>query len=66
MIIDTPPLHAVVDAAVIAAEADDTVLVVREGLVARGSVRSSYDQLRKAGAHVLGTVVNCDSSRAGA
>lgn len=65
VIVDTPPLHAVVDAAVIAAAAGDAVLVVREGRAARGDVRSSYDQLRKAGAHVLGTVVNYDSSRVG-
>lgn len=57
--IDTPPVGTFVDAAVIAHAVDATLLVVREGFTERASVESACDQLRKAGANVVGTVMNC-------
>ena len=59
VVIDTPPVGTFVDAAVIAQVADATLLVVREGFTERASVESASDQLRKAGANVVGTVMNC-------
>ena len=62
MVIDTPPVGTFVDAAVIAQVADATLLVVREGFTERASVESASDQLRKAGANIVGTVMNCCDS----
>ena len=58
MVLDTPPLTAFIDAAVIASIADGTLLVVRRNFVRRDEVLSAYDQLKKAEANVLGTVLN--------
>lgn len=63
VVIDTPPLQAVIDAAIIAAEADATVLVVREGFTQRNDLRAAYAQLEQAGAHVLGCVMNSTADR---
>lgn len=59
VIIDTPPLSAFVDAAVAAQGADATLLVVRDGYTRREAVLAAYDQLKRAGANVVGTVLNC-------
>lgn len=59
VIIDTPPLTAFVDAAVISQVTDATLLVVREGYVKRKDVLAAYDQLEKADANVIGAVMNC-------
>lgn len=58
VILDTPPLTAFIDAAVTASIADGTLLVVRRNFVRRDEVLSAYDQLKKAEANVLGTVLN--------
>lgn len=58
VILDTPPLSAFIDAAVTASIADGTLLVVRRNFVRRDEVLSAYDQLKKAEANVLGTVLN--------
>ena len=36
-----------------------TLLVVREGFVERASVQKAAEQLRAAGANLVGTVMNC-------
>ncbi|WP_419044178.1 CpsD/CapB family tyrosine-protein kinase [Enorma massiliensis] len=62
VIFDTPPVGTFVDAAVIAAQADATVLVVRERFVKRADLHNAYDQLKKADAHVIGVAMNmCES-----
>lgn len=62
VIFDTPPVGTFVDAAVIAAQADATVLVVRERFVKRADLQNAYDQLKKADAHVIGVAMNmCES-----
>ena len=64
VIFDTPPLSTFVDAAVLGSVADGTLLVVREDFVKREDLISSYDQLRKAEANVIGAVLNyCDTKR---
>ena len=63
VIYDTPPVGTFVDAAIVSAIADGTALVVRENFVKRQGVQQAYDQLEKAGANVLGVVMNfCDVS----
>ncbi|MEG0302019.1 MAG: CpsD/CapB family tyrosine-protein kinase [Gordonibacter sp.] len=62
VIIDTPPVGAFVDAAVVSSRVDATIMVVRQRFVRRSSVKQAVDQLEKAGAYLVGTVVSfCDS-----
>lgn len=58
VIVDTPPVNTFVDAAVVASLTDATVLVVRQNFTRREDVRASYTQLKQAGAHVIGTILN--------
>ena len=58
VIFDTPPTLPVSDAAVLALEADAVLLVVEAGRTRRGAVRRSMESLNRAGAHMLGAVLN--------
>lgn len=58
VVIDTPPVGTFVDAAIIAALADATALVVRERFVKRTELQNAYDQLKKADANVIGVIMN--------
>lgn len=58
VIFDTPPVGTFVDAAVIAAVVDATVVVVRENYVKRRELVGAFDQLQKAEANVIGVVLN--------
>lgn len=58
VVIDTPPVGTFVDAAIIAALADATALVVRERFVKRVELQNAYDQLKKADANVIGVIMN--------
>ena len=58
VIFDTPPLGALIDAAHIAALADGTVLVIRQGQVEKRAAKDVLEQLKKANANVLGAVLN--------
>ena len=58
IIIDTPPLGSVIDAAVIANECDGSILVVKSGEISRRFARKIVDQLRMADCPVLGAVLN--------
>lgn len=59
VVIDTPPVGTFVDAAVISSVVEDTVLVVRQDFSKRNEILDACDQLKKAGAHLVGTVLNC-------
>ena len=58
VVMDTPPLGAFVDAAVLGSVADATVLVVRQNFVRRDDMVASFTQLKQADANVIGTVLN--------
>lgn len=58
VIFDTPPVSAFVDAAVLSALVDATVLVVRENFTKRQDILDAYEQLKKAEANVIGVVMN--------
>lgn len=58
VIIDTPPLGSVIDAAVIASHTDGTVLVVKARGTNYRSVQRVKEQLEKANAKLLGVVLN--------
>lgn len=58
VVLDTPPLLATADAAVLAARVDGVLMVVRAGVTERQPARDVADQLRSVDAHVLGVVLN--------
>jgi polysaccharide biosynthesis transport protein len=58
MVIDTPPLLAVTDAAVIAKVVDGTLMVVRADQADRVAVATAMEQLRQIDATLLGVILN--------
>lgn len=58
VIIDTPPLGEIIDAAEIAKSCDGTVIVVRYDKVHRQELVNVKDQLDQTGCPILGTVLN--------
>lgn len=58
VIVDTPPLGAVIDAAVVASKCDGTVLVMRDGMVRNHQAQEVLMQLKKSNCRVLGVVRN--------
>ncbi len=58
VIYDTPPVGTFVDGAIVSTICDATALVVRENFVKRQGVKQAYDQLEKAGANIVGVVMN--------
>jgi tyrosine-protein kinase Etk/Wzc len=58
VIVDTPPLLAVADAAIIANIAGATVLVMRAGAHTERHISASLKKLHRARAHVIGGVMN--------
>ena len=58
IIVDSPPLLSVSDAALWAGKADGVLLVVRYGAVSCGQVSNAVDALRVAKAPLLGVVMN--------
>ncbi len=58
VIVDTPPVNIITDAAVLAANADGVVLVARSGVTAGPALAYALEQLRQVRAEVLGVVLN--------
>ena len=58
IIIDSPPASIVVDAQIVAALADVTMMVVAWGQTSRKSVQNAVHSLRAAGASVAGVIFN--------
>ena len=58
VLIDTPPVELVSDAAIVANKADGVLLVVDAQDTRKSSVRKSIRNLEAVGANVLGTVMN--------
>lgn len=58
IIIDTPPVLAAADAAVLGAIVDGVILVVRVGVTDRRAAKRSLERLQIVGSRVLGTVLN--------
>ncbi len=59
VVVDTPPLSSFIDAALVAAKTDATVVVVRSGAVDKKTLLGTMAQLEKANANVVGAVLNC-------
>lgn len=58
VIFDTLPLASFIEGALVAANADATIVVVRAGYTPQRAIVGSLDQLEKANANVIGTVLN--------
>jgi Mrp family chromosome partitioning ATPase len=58
VIFDTPPVGAVTDAVVLAAQCDGVIMVVERGRTDVTSIRRAADKLRDVHANVLGVVLN--------
>jgi tyrosine-protein kinase Etk/Wzc len=65
VIVDTPPLLAVADAAIVANIAGSTVLVMRSGAHTERNVAEALKKLRRARARVVGGVMNAVSVKTG-
>ncbi len=58
VIIDTPPVMAVTDAAALAPKMDGVIIVVRPGATKLAQTRHTVETLRRGGANILGVVLN--------
>ena len=64
IVVDSPPLQAVTDAAVLSASLDGALLVIHSGRTRRGAVRQAREALDRVGARVLGAALNRVANRA--
>ncbi len=58
IIIDTPPLGVVIDAAVIASYCDGAMMVISDRKVPRSMALNVKEQLEKSGCKILGAIIN--------
>lgn len=58
VIIDSPPIGLVIDAAIIAQKCDATILVTEAGAIKRRFVLKAKDQMVQSGAQFLGIILN--------
>jgi len=58
VIIDTPPVMAVTDAATLATKVDGVLVVIKPGATKLAACKQTIEQLRLVGANVLGVVLN--------
>ena len=58
IIIDSPPITAVTDAAILAKAVDGVVMVIRAGQTVREVAKNSVHQLQSVGGNILGAVLN--------
>lgn len=58
IIIDTPPIGSVIDAAVVAEECDGVILVIASGEISYRAVQTTKMQMEKSNCKILGAVLN--------
>ena len=58
IIIDSPPLMAVTDSAVLAHRVDGVLLVIKPGTTKTAAAKQALEQLQRVGANVIGVVLN--------
>ena len=58
ILVDTPPIGTIIDAAVVAAHVDGAILVVESEAVSYRVAQRAMDQLRMSGCEVIGGVLN--------
>ena len=57
VIIDLPPLSSVIDSAIIASQTDGTIIIIEANAVGKKNAKMMIEQLEKANANILGTVL---------
>jgi polysaccharide biosynthesis transport protein len=65
IVIDTPPVFAAADAAIVGPLTDATIFVVRAGQTGRDAAQQAYQQLIGVGARVVGAVLNDPTGESG-
>lgn len=65
VVLDVPPLLSVTDTQILAANVDGVILVVRQGVAQRASVKRATELLNMVHANVLGYVLNDVTSKSG-
>jgi len=58
IVIDSPPIMAVTDSAVLAPKVDGVLLIVKPGSTHMMAAKQAVEQLRRVGANILGVVLN--------
>ncbi len=58
IILDTPSVNSVIDASILSAKADGTIMVISSGKTSHKNFSQAKDQLTQANANILGVVVN--------
>lgn len=58
VVVDTPPLNVMADAAAVTSKVDGVVVVARGGLTDRAALEFTLERLRRIGAHTAGIVLN--------
>jgi len=58
IILDAPPVNTVSDGRLLSSKTDGVILVVPQGIAEKGSVMHAVEQLKKAHANILGTILN--------
>ena len=58
VIVDTPPIGNVIDAAVVAKQCDGTILVIAADRISKGDAIAVTEQMRAANENILGVVLN--------
>ena len=58
IIIDSPPLGLVIDAAIVAPYCDGAIMVLSPGVIKTADAREVKEQLKKSGCKILGAVIN--------
>jgi non-specific protein-tyrosine kinase len=58
ILIDSPPINPVTDAAVLAQSVDGVLLVVDAGRTRKGAARRAVETMRQVGANIVGVVLN--------
>lgn len=62
IIIDTPPINLVIDAAVIASQCDGVIINIAANRISSKEVNDARDQLERSGCHILGAILNMAES----
>lgn len=58
VIIDTPPIGLVIDAAIVAQRSDASIIVTEAGVIKRRFLQRAKDQMEQSGAQFLGIILN--------
>lgn len=58
IILDTPPIGRVIDAAIVAQESDGIIFLISQGSISYKFAQKQIEQLKKSGCRILGAIIN--------